>query len=426
MNDIVIRAENLSKRYRLGEIDPHGTFREMLRGCAKLPGRMLRKKLAANGSAPADPNELWALKDVSFEVARGEVVGVIGRNGAGKSTLLKLLTRITRPTTGRIELRGRVGSLLEVGTGFHPELTGRENIFLNGAILGMARAEIRRKFDEIVEFSGVSRFLDTPVKRYSSGMRVRLAFAVAAHLDPEILLIDEVLAVGDVGFQKKCLGKMDEVVKVGRTVVIVSHNMAMIRSLCHRVGMLDQGELREMGVTDRVVDTYSEMQEEKLRDAAVDFIVGDRGWGEEYKLIYTTTPRTKKVLCGSTLNIGVRLQSPHRLQQVTAGFVICALSGERVVSMGNKLQQIPSSRGDANRWDICCSLGVLPLNAGSYRIHVYIGDGTFEVARFSDAFFLTIDEHDVFGWGNALPRVEHGGWMYWAPEWSIRPCETDN
>ena len=201
--------------------------------------------------------EFWALKDVSFEIKSGDRVGIIGRNGAGKSTLLKILSRITEPTKGRVKIAGRVASLLEVGTGFHPELTGRENIFLNGAILGMTRREIQKKFDAIVAFAEVEKFLDTPVKRYSSGMYVRLAFAVAAHLEPEILVVDEVLAVGDFQFQKKCLGKMEEIGRTGRTILFVSHNMAMISSLCEKAIQLDNGELRAIGATDRVILGYA-------------------------------------------------------------------------------------------------------------------------------------------------------------------------
>ena len=207
--------------------------------------------------------EFWALRNVSFEVMAGDVVGIIGRNGAGKSTLLKILSRITEPTEGRVRLQGRLASLLEVGTGFHPELTGRENIFLNGAILGMTRAEIRKKFDEIVEFAEIEKFLDTPVKRYSSGMYVRLAFAVAAHLEPEILVIDEVLAVGDAQFQKKCLGKMEEVGKGGRTVLFVSHNMAAIRTLCSRVALLDKGSLQGLGSPQLFINQYGSGNETK-------------------------------------------------------------------------------------------------------------------------------------------------------------------
>ena len=281
MNDTIITVENLSKRYRLGVIGATTLRDSFQRTWHRLRGRNWRHHMEEVGVAdqslsptknqerrtkndeprttnqePVLSDEIWALKDVSFEVKRGEVLGIIGRNGAGKSTLLKLLTRITEPTSGRAIMRGRVASLLEVGTGFHPELTGRENVYLNGAILGMRRAEITDKFDEIVDFSGVDRFIDTPVKRYSSGMYVRLAFAVAAHLDPEILLVDEVLAVGDTDFQKKCLGKMGEISKSGKTVLFVSHNMFSIRNLCSRAVLLKQGAIEEIGNVNNVVDAY--------------------------------------------------------------------------------------------------------------------------------------------------------------------------
>ena len=255
MSDIAIRVENLSKMYHIGETIRHDTMRDVLVSGLRRPFSMFNGQSSANGTGEHE-DEFWALKDVSFEVKRGEIVGVIGRNGAGKSTLLKILSRITEPTSGKAEIHGRVGSLLEVGTGFHPELTGRENIYLNGAILGMKRVEIDRKFDEIVAFSGVERFLDTPVKRYSSGMYVRLAFAVAAHLEPEILLIDEVLAVGDADFQRKCLGKMGEVASEGRTVIFVSHNMGMITSLCSRALLLDEGQVTTQGTASDTVLVY--------------------------------------------------------------------------------------------------------------------------------------------------------------------------
>jgi lipopolysaccharide transport system ATP-binding protein len=245
----IIKVQNVSKRYSLGgPASPYSTFRETLVEMARKPLRALRR----NGGDPI----LWALKDLNFEIAQGEVVGIIGRNGAGKSTLLKILSRITEPTTGRIELFGRVASLLEVGTGFHPELTGRENIYLNGSILGMSHKEIASKFDEIVAFAEVEKFIDTPVKRYSSGMYVRLAFAVAAHLEPEILVVDEVLAVGDYAFQQKCLNKMQDVSTKGRTVLFVSHNLGAISRLCGRCVLLDQGQLIEVGPTSSVVQTY--------------------------------------------------------------------------------------------------------------------------------------------------------------------------
>jgi len=247
---VAIRVSHLSKQYRLGgSQEPYHTFRDAIVNSLKTPMRIFHKKPPVEG--------FWALKDVSFDVEQGEVVGIIGRNGAGKSTLLKILSRVTSPTEGTVELHGRVGSLLEVGTGFHPELTGRENIYLSGTILGMKRREIDARLDEIVKFSGVEKFLDTPVKRYSSGMQVRLGFSVAAFLEPEILIVDEVLAVGDAQFQKKCLGKMDQVsTSEGRTVLFVSHNMSMISSLCKTGILLENGNIRISGPVDLVVNTY--------------------------------------------------------------------------------------------------------------------------------------------------------------------------
>lgn len=272
MSEIAIRCQGLSKQYRIGERESYQALRDVITDAATAPLRRLRSAFgngsgaspSANGTDSAsgkrqatfDKCRFWALDNVSFEVKRGEIVGIIGRNGAGKSTLLKILSRITKPTRGQVEIHGRVGSLLEVGTGFHPELTGRENIFLNGAILGMKKAEIVRNFDGIVAFAEVERFIDTPVKRYSSGMYMRLAFAVASHLEPEILLVDEVLAVGDASFQKKCLGKMGDVAKEGRTVLFVSHNMTAVRSLCGRALWLDKGGIVETGETGQVVLDY--------------------------------------------------------------------------------------------------------------------------------------------------------------------------
>jgi lipopolysaccharide transport system ATP-binding protein len=276
---IVIRAEHLGKRY----VIDHETQRErylalrdvlthavkgLLNGARNLGG-------GVRSSSRPTTEEFWALKNVSFEVQQGEVLGIIGRNGAGKSTLLKILSRITEPSAGRVRIHGRVASLLEVGTGFHPELTGRENIFLNGAILGMKRAEIKRKFDQIVEFAEVEKFLDTPVKRYSSGMYVRLAFAVAAHLEPEILIVDEVLAVGDVEFQKKCLNKMSEVASLGRTVLFVSHNLAAVSDLCTRAILLQKGEVRQVGTPDEVIAAYIEQSNSNQIGSLVSHTVGD-------------------------------------------------------------------------------------------------------------------------------------------------------
>ena len=270
MSEIAIRVEHLSKQYRIGERESYKALRDVITDAAASPFRRMRAAFNGNGasengsgsslitnhSSPNSGNSIWALDDVSFEVKRGEVAGFIGRNGAGKSTLLKILSRITKPTKGHAKIFGRVGSLLEVGTGFHPELTGRENVYLNGAILGMRKAEIERKFDEIVAFAEVEKFIDTPVKRYSSGMYVRLAFAVAAHMETEVLIVDEVLAVGDREFQKKCLGKLDDVSHHGRTVLLVSHQMNQIRNLCTKALWLDEGTVRSIGKAADVIADY--------------------------------------------------------------------------------------------------------------------------------------------------------------------------
>jgi lipopolysaccharide transport system ATP-binding protein len=256
MNDTVIRVENLGKRYRIGAShERYKTLRDTLVSGIKAPIQKLQHGSTAR-HASTGPNLIWALRDISFDVPRGKVMGIVGRNGAGKSTLLKILSRVTEPTEGSAEIHGRVGSLLEVGTGFHPELTGRENIYLNGAILGMKRLEIERKFDEIVAFSEVEQFIDTPVKRYSSGMYLRLAFAVAAHLEPEILVVDEVLAVGDAEFQRKCMGKMSDVAQAGRTVLFVSHNMSAVLRLTEETIVLDKGRLVFRAPTPQAVDYY--------------------------------------------------------------------------------------------------------------------------------------------------------------------------
>jgi lipopolysaccharide transport system ATP-binding protein len=255
MSDLAIRVSDLGKQYRIGASpERYGTLRDSIMGMLKAPIRRIRQGFLP--TADDEQNIIWALKEVSFDVKQGQVLGVIGRNGAGKSTLLKILSRVTEPTAGEVEIRGRVGSLLEVGTGFHPELTGRENTYLNGAILGMRRTEIDRKFDEIVDFSGVDKFIDTPVKRYSSGMYLRLAFAVAAHLEPEILVVDEVLAVGDAEFQRKCLGKMSDVAQEGRTVLFVSHNMSAILRLTEETIVLERGRLEMRAPTTQAVDHY--------------------------------------------------------------------------------------------------------------------------------------------------------------------------
>jgi lipopolysaccharide transport system ATP-binding protein len=311
LSDVVIRAEGLGKKYLIGhegKRESYVALRDVvarnLKGFVRSAGDVLSGRQLIVGD---EVEEFWALKDVGFEVKRGEVLGIIGRNGAGKSTLLKILSRITEPSAGRVEIKGRVASLLEVGTGFHPELTGRENVYLNGAILGMSRAEIKRKFDEIVAFAEVEKFLDTPVKRYSSGMYVRLAFAVAAHLEPEILVVDEVLAVGDAEFQKKCLGKMGEAASGGRTVLLVSHNMVAVRSLCRRCLVLKQGRLLHDGPTDNGIATF---QKQTVNSGAV------RLWNDRASAPGNDVVKIAKVAVASDSsdpNQQITMKSPFRV-----------------------------------------------------------------------------------------------------------------
>ena len=332
MSEPIITVENLSKRYVLGHQTAQGEgLRHVIESAFRAPQQWLKNrrenKLAAT-------EEFWALKDVSFQINRGDVVGVIGRNGAGKSTLLKILSRITQPTKGRITLDGRVASLLEVGTGFHAELTGRENIFLNGAILGMSKAEITRKFDEIVAFSEVERFLDTPVKRYSSGMYVRLAFAVAAHLEPEILIVDEVLAVGDSEFQKKCLGKMEDVSKGGRTVIFVSHNMDAILRMCPRSILLDRGTLLLDADSRQAVAAYAANRIKQ--ESVVDLTRSPRSPYARLKAKYTSIELTGAVQWGipfgDQLNFEVTLETDCVLSGLELGLSFFTATGSEITS----------------------------------------------------------------------------------------------
>ena len=316
-----IKIENLSKKYVIGhqKQERYTALRDVMMHKLRGIGERLRHPLSPNREE-VEIEEFWALKDINLEIKQGDRVGIIGRNGAGKSTLLKILSRITEPTKGRVHINGRVASLLEVGTGFHPELTGRENIYLNGAILGMSRAEIKRKFDEIVDFSGVEKFLDTPVKRYSSGMYVRLAFAVAAHLEPEILVVDEVLAVGDAAFQKKCLGKMEAVGKEGRTVLFVSHNMAAITSLCQSVVLLENGIKRFEGpVSDGIMQYYSGQESTPAR-----FVVGsDRTVGDDQAELFEAHVEDVQGKVSSEIDITEQccITMHYRINDIRNGFI---------------------------------------------------------------------------------------------------------
>lgn len=401
MSNIAIRVQNISKRYVIGDTSS-GSLREMFSGF-----------FSKNGSGSTE--EFYALRDVSFDVKRGEAMGIIGKNGAGKSTLLKVLSRITEPTTGRIEIDGRVSSLLEVGTGFHPELTGRENVFLNGTILGMKRQEIRDKFDEIVDFSGVEKFLDTPVKRYSSGMKVRLAFAVAAHLEPEILIIDEVLAVGDAEFQKKCLGKMRDVAGHGRTVLFVSHNMVAVESLCSRAILLRQGCKTFEGDTREGVDLYIQNQkttsEININDRkdrqgngrvkATEVWIEDEqgevtnaiGMGETFAVHMTIEGNLRNAI------IGILIGNDSR-QQILRGYTYESYRGS--INIQGKLR-------------VSCSFKNVNLVHGLYNIHTWVGQYNEIADAVENVLELEILPKDVFDTGRILDskRVQ----MYTLHDW---------
>lgn len=319
----IISVEGLGKKYTIRH-EGQTPYRSLREEIVSLPVRLLKRRQQSR-------EEFWALKNVSFDVMPGERLGIIGRNGAGKSTLLKLLSRITEPSTGRITLRGRVASLLEVGTGFHPELTGRENIFLNGAILGMTRAEVRRKFDEIVEFADVERFLDTPVKRYSSGMYVRLAFAVAAHLEPEVLIVDEVLAVGDAEFQKKCLGKMKEVGGEGRTVIFVSHNMVAIEQLCEKAGYFCAGSLQYLGDIDNAIHSYLSVAEGYSIGKGI-FDISSRPDAiiHHVKIFNSQNIMTDTIFAGEKFSIEMVIGDTSSYKTIDAGITFYSQSGVRI------------------------------------------------------------------------------------------------
>ena len=341
---------------------------------------------------------------MSFEVRRGEVVGIIGRNGAGKSTLLKILSRITDPTEGTIRLRGRVASLLEVGTGFHPELTGRENIYLNGAILGMHRYEIKAKFDEIVAFSEVERFLDTPVKRYSSGMYVRLAFAVAAHLEPEILIVDEVLAVGDAEFQKKCLGKMQDVATgEGRTVLFVSHNIAAVRALCHRGILLQQGRIMKIGPIENVTTAYTENGIVETGAALVTMPPAPERcsvWMETATVLCNGKPGAT-LLTGDHLGFAVRFRASRPIQTPILGYLIRSSRGEDAVNANNYFLPSTGYAVPVTEGTITCDLGMLPLMSGSYSVTFWLCRDPQEQHHVVDILHFSVEEKDIWGTGRS-------------------------
>ena len=416
----IIKVEHLGKRYRIGAREPYQTIRDSIMRTAAAPWRGLRSRFA--GTRPsANTSDMWALNDVSFEVTPGEVLGVIGRNGAGKSTLLKVLSRITEPTAGRVELYGRVGSLLEVGTGFHPELTGRENIFLSGAIMGMRRVEIARKFDQIVAFAEIEQFVDTPVKRYSSGMYVRLAFAVAAHLDPEILLVDEVLAVGDVAFQKKCLGKMGEVAREGRTVLFVSHNTAAIEALCSACILFARGRLAGRGTPLDVLSQYVA--------AGADLGSGEQSLVEHSGRpghLHPTMKRvelrsvgpapTGAVRMGAPLEIRVSYAADRPLRPVL-GAVVKTSYGASVFCASDRFCDQLIRCNPLARGTVVCTIERLPLMPGNYTIDLYLGDANGDFDVIYEATSFEVLAADVTGSGRLPPSTL--GPLYCDANWHL-------
>jgi len=413
MSNLAIRATNLGKQYRIGATpDRYNTLRDSIMGVIKSPIRRIRQGLLPSGEEEKDI--IWALKDVSFEVTQGQVLGVIGRNGAGKSTLLKVLSRVTEPSAGEVEIYGRVGSLLEVGTGFHPELTGRENIYLNGAILGMKREEIVLKFDEIVDFSGVEKFIDTPVKRYSSGMYLRLAFAVAAHLEPEILVVDEVLAVGDAEFQRKCLGKMNDVAQQGRTVLFVSHNMSAILRLTQESIVLERGQIVLRGPTVEAVDYYMSAGFSKT---------GERLWlaGESDRSSHPFVPIALRVRDSESrvvdvvrsaepITIEIEYQLKESIQGLRVGLYLLSMRGEFVFTSFDtddpaKFENYGVRK--AGRYVSRCSIPADTLNEGRYALGV--NASSYMVRRyFQDERALTFTVDAVGAPGKQWPETRLG------------------
>ncbi len=419
----IIRVENLGKQYRIGRREAaYATLRESLVGAARAPFDRLRRGFGREVNGYHASDRFWALKDVSFEVKPGEVVGIVGRNGAGKSTLLKILSRVTEPTEGKVDLYGRVGSLLEVGTGFHPELTGRENIYLNGSILGMRKAEIDRKFDEMVEFAEVEKFLDTPVKRYSTGMGVRLAFAVAAHLEPEILVVDEVLAVGDAQFQKKCLGKMSNVASHGRTVLFVSHNVAAIQNLCNRCLLLKEGRLVMNGRVETILSEYMRSsadagysrQELRRHSGRVpDSVAAMR----EIRVRSDSNENESLIRMGDDVTVEVFFEVEESLNDVTFGLQIKNHLG--IAVFGNNTLVMPASTVERplRSGVVRGHIPRLPLMPGVYSIDLYLGSNGQNFDVIYGACFLEVSQFDVFGTGRIPPKTT--GSIFWPITWVI-------
>ncbi len=392
MSDTIIKVENLGKKYIIGhqQQERYTALRDVIANRAKA---LLNPFQKANSQIQNSKEEFWALKDVSFEIKQGDRVGIIGRNGAGKSTLLKVLSRITEPTTGSVRIKGRVASLLEVGTGFHPELTGRENIYLNGAILGMSKAEIKRKFDEIVAFAEVEKFLDMPVKRYSSGMYVRLAFAVAAHLEPEILVVDEVLAVGDAQFQKKCLGKMEDVGKEGRTVLFVSHNMSAIRSLCTLAIALSNGILKDIGEINNITDKYLA----DLSQSKSDQNINNTKYFNVYD-IKITSPNNLVIKTFDLVEIKIVFSGKTDIIEPDIYLSISTMDGHRLIGINFRDFQLIPPLASATITEAVFCIESLPLLPGQYYVEVQMKDNALHRWEFvPKVFSFEVIETPIYG-----------------------------
>jgi lipopolysaccharide transport system ATP-binding protein len=408
MSDTVIQVENLSKRYKIGLREKHAkTLRQAVRGIVSSPFKYLNSVLRE----PAPEEIFWALQNISFEVKRGEIVGIIGRNGAGKSTLLKILSQITEPTSGYAEIRGRVRSLLEVGTGFHPDLTGRENTYLNGTIMGMRKREIDRQFDEIVDFAGVEKFIDTPVKHYSSGMYTRLAFAVAAHLTPEILIIDEVLAVGDAQFQKKCLGKMEEVGKEGRTVIFVSHAMSAIQSLCGRGIVLRSGKVLLDASTDEAINAYLETGCESAQGIPIAQRKDRSGSGKirvvDIRILDSRGIQVSSIQSGEDycFEIDCFNQIDAKLNNVVLSLDIFDDRDNRLLLFRTNFTNEAISMAPGLSC-VRCQIQDLPIALGMYKTSIFVSHADHETLDYvKDASSFLVEGGDFFGTGSSgLPK----------------------
>lgn len=413
VDDLAISVKGLGKRYRIGEKKAsYNTFRDTITMAAKAPFKRM-----ASGYTPPQINEFWALKDISFNVGKGEIIGIIGRNGAGKSTLLKILSRITEPTLGRAELYGRVGSLLEVGTGFHPELTGKENIFLSGAILGMRKAEIESRFDDIIRFAETEKFLETPLKHYSSGMQVRLGFAVAAHLEPEILIVDEVLAVGDAEFQKKCLGKMSSVAKEGRTVLFVSHNMAAVQGLCQRCIFLQNGKLVYDDEVNKTIEFYlNSIKETNIKPLKERM---DRpGTGKiraiDVKIFNQDNVETNHIPMGE--DFSVQVTTKGSLKKSIIGILIGNVYRAQLIR-GYTWENVAKDINLDNSNIIKCKFNKFPLMHGTYDVHIWLGELGDMADYVENASIIHIEPQDVYGTGR-LPDTT-GGIAFCRVNWEM-------